>query len=93
MICHTKCFGLFFRVAQIIIITPNFNAGTVRLHSLVSKSKSLELSSFAIMLAVKVDCLESVKKCIYFVPGTDLLRSIGVTANYNWLHLNYPKRK
>ena len=90
MICHTKFFGLLFRVAQIILITPHFNAGTERLHSLANKSKAMELSSLAIMLAVKLHCPESVKKCIYFVSGTDLIStSISVPTNYNWLHLNY----
>ena len=56
----TKYFGLLFRVAQIILTTPHFNAGTERLHSLVNKSKPLELSSLAIMLVVKLDCPESV---------------------------------
>ena len=88
-----KIFGLLFRVAQIILITPHFNAGTERLHSLVNKSKPLELSSLAIMLVVKLDCPESVKRCIYFVSGTDLSStSTSVTTNYNWLHLNYRKQ-
>ena len=50
---------------------PTFQCWDCMTAQLSKKSKPLELSSFAIILAVKVDCPESVKKCIYFVRGTD----------------------
>ena len=80
---NNQRFELLFKVAKLILKTPQSNVGIERAFSLVNKNKSADRDrnkldiegSLSSILAVKMELPESQENCYCFKPSDELLNS------------------